>query len=112
MCDDGNLQPRKLRHHIEGLITSTKDLPNRMRQYAAFEYVQDVLKSRLKMNTMVGDLKSEALKERHWKQLFKTLKVPSNVTLSQYVALSSNSITLPNGRTFEGLRWAKSTIWI
>ncbi|QRW00298.1 cytoplasmic dynein 1 heavy chain 1 [Ceratobasidium sp. AG-Ba] len=77
------VQPRKLRQHIDGLIASTKDLPSRMRQYAAFEYVQDVLKARLKANTIVTELKSEALKERHWKQLFKTLKVPSNVTLSQ-----------------------------
>ncbi|KAG9099539.1 hypothetical protein FS749_001026 [Ceratobasidium sp. UAMH 11750] len=77
------VQPRKLRQHIDGLIASTKDLPNRMRQYAAFEYVQDVLKSRLKANTIVTELKSEALKERHWKQLFKVLKVPGNVTISQ-----------------------------
>ncbi|KAF8602688.1 dynein heavy chain [Ceratobasidium sp. AG-I] len=77
------VQPRKLRQHIDGLIASTKDLPNRMRQYAAFEYVQDVLKSRLKANSIVTELKSEALKERHWKQLFKALRVPSTVTLSQ-----------------------------
>ncbi|KAG8732201.1 hypothetical protein FRC10_001164 [Ceratobasidium sp. 414] len=54
-----------------------------MRQYAAFEYVRGVLKSRFKANMIVTELKSEALKERHWKQLFKALKVPSNVTLSQ-----------------------------
>ncbi|KAH7340377.1 dynein heavy chain protein 1 [Rhizoctonia solani] len=77
------VQPRKLRQHIDGLIASTKELPNRMRQYAAFEYVQEVLKSRLKANTIVTELKSEALKERHWKQLFKSVRVPSNVTLSQ-----------------------------
>ncbi|KAF8758753.1 Dynein heavy chain [Rhizoctonia solani] len=77
------VQPRKLRQHIDGLIASTKELPNRMRQYAAFEYVQEVLKTRLKANTIVTELKSEALKERHWKQLFKSLRVPSNVTLSQ-----------------------------
>lgn len=59
-----------------------------MRQYAAFEYVQDVLKSRLKANSIVTELKSEALKERHWKQLFKALRVPSTVTLSQYAVFS------------------------
>lgn len=54
-------------------------MPNRMRQYSAFEYVQDVLKSYQKMNTIVGELKSDALKERHWRQLFKNLKVTGNV---------------------------------
>lgn len=62
-------------------------MPNRMRQYAAFEYVQDVLKIHLKANTIISELKSEALKERHWKQLFKVLKLPAQISLSQSVLL-------------------------
>lgn len=79
------VQPRKLRQHIDGLLTSTKDMPTRMRQYAAFEYVQDVLRGLLKSNTVVSELKSEALKERHWKQLFKVLRLPSQISLPLYV---------------------------
>lgn len=71
------VQPRKLRRHIDGLLTSTKEMPTRMRQYAAFEYVQDVLRGLLKSNALVAELKSDALKDRHWKQLFKSLKLPS-----------------------------------
>lgn len=71
------VQPRKLRQHIDGLLTSTKEMPTRMRQYAAFEYVQDVLRGLLKSNALVAELKSDALKDRHWKQLFKSLKLPS-----------------------------------
>ena len=56
-------------------------MPTRMRQYAAFEYVQDVLRGLLKANTLVSELKSEALKDRHWKQLFKVLRVPTQVSL-------------------------------
>ncbi|KAF8528024.1 dynein heavy chain protein 1 [Hysterangium stoloniferum] len=77
------VQPRKLREHINGLVASTKEMPTRMRQYAAFEYVQDVLTGLLKSNVIVTELKSEALKERHWKQLFKVLRVPTSVSLSQ-----------------------------
>ncbi|KAF8592026.1 dynein heavy chain protein 1 [Ramaria rubella] len=77
------VQPRKLRQHIDGLLTSTKEMPTRMRQYAAFEYVQDVLRGLLKSNVIVGELKSEALKERHWRQLFKVLRLPAAVNLSQ-----------------------------
>jgi dynein heavy chain 1 len=76
------VQPRKLRQHIDGLLTSTKDMPTRMRQYAAFEYVQDTLRGLLKSNAVVSELKSEALKERHWKQLFKVLKLSSQISLT------------------------------
>jgi dynein heavy chain 1, cytosolic len=76
------VQPRKLRQQIDSLLSSTKDMPTRMRQYAAFEYVQDVLRSLLKSNSLVADLKSDALKDRHWKLLFKNLKLPSQPTLS------------------------------
>ncbi|KAH0590223.1 hypothetical protein H2248_000395 [Termitomyces sp. 'cryptogamus'] len=75
------VQPRKLRQQIDGLLTSTKEMPTRMRQYAAFEYVQDVLKGLLKSNAIVLELKSEALKDRHWKQLFKVLRLPSQIAL-------------------------------
>ncbi|KAL6300243.1 dynein heavy chain, N-terminal region 2-domain-containing protein, partial [Sparassis latifolia] len=76
------VQPRKLRQQIDGLLSSTKDMPTRMRQYAAFEYVQDTLRALLKSNTLILELKSEALKDRHWKQLFKVLRVPSQVGLT------------------------------
>src|SRR5258708_23189972 len=76
------VQPRKLRQQLDGLLTSTRDMPTRMRQYAAFEYVQDVLRGLLKSNALVGELKSEALKDRHWKQLFKLLKMSSQPSLT------------------------------
>ncbi|KAH7104763.1 dynein heavy chain [Auriculariales sp. MPI-PUGE-AT-0066] len=76
------IQPRKLRQSIDGLLASTKEMPTRMRQYAAFEYVQDMLRSLLKSNTIVSELKSDALKERHWKQLYKVLRLPSQLNLN------------------------------
>jgi dynein heavy chain 1 len=79
------VQPRKLRQQIDGLLSSTKEMPTRMRQYAAFEYVQDVLKGLLKSNTIISELKSEALKDRHWKQLFKVLRLPSQISLPLWV---------------------------
>ncbi|KAG2370226.1 dynein heavy chain protein 1 [Suillus spraguei] len=76
------VQPRKLRQQLDSLLTSTRDMPTRMRQYAAFEYVQDVLRGLLKSNSLISDLKSEALKDRHWKQLFKVLRLPSQISLT------------------------------
>jgi len=75
------VQPRKLRQQLDGLLSSTKDMPTRMRQYAAFEYIQDVLRGLLKSNSIISDLKSEALKDRHWKQLFKVLRVAAQISL-------------------------------
>lgn len=81
-----SLQPRKLRGHLEGLLNSTTEMPSRMRQYSAFEYVQETLRSYLKMNSTISDLRSEALHDRHWNQLFKSLHInrvysPNNMTL-------------------------------
>lgn len=80
------VQPRKLRQSLDALLASTKDMPTRMRQYAAFEYVQDMLRGLLKANTVVSELKSDALKERHWKQLFKVLRLPSQLNITQCVS--------------------------
>ena len=79
------VQPRKLRQHLDGLLSSTKEMPTRMRQYAAFEYVQESLKGLLKANTLISELKSDALKDRHWKQLFKVLRVQTTPALNLYV---------------------------
>lgn len=79
-----SVQPRKLREQLNALLNSTKEMPTRMRQYAAFEYVQETLRGLLKSNITVGELKSEALKDRHWKQLFKVLRM-SPVMLTTWV---------------------------
>ncbi len=69
-----SVQPRKLRQSIDGLIKMTKDMPSRMRQYAAFEHVQSVLRQLLKVNPLLSDMKSEAVRERHWNKIYKALK--------------------------------------
>lgn len=73
-----SIQSRKLRTHLDGLLNATREMPSRMRQYAAFEFVQETLRGYLKSNILVADLKSEALRERHWRALFKTLRISSN----------------------------------
>lgn len=68
------VQPRKLRASIDNLIRMTKEMPSRMRQYAAFEHIQSVLRQLLKVNSLLSDMKSEAVRERHWIKIFKALK--------------------------------------
>lgn len=68
------IQPRRLRSSIDNLIKMTKEMPSRMRQYAAFEHIQSVLRQLLKVNPLLSDMKSEAVRERHWIKIFKALK--------------------------------------
>ncbi|XP_074643936.1 cytoplasmic dynein 1 heavy chain 1-like isoform X2 [Tubulanus polymorphus] len=70
-----SVAPRKLRQSIDTLLSQLKELPARLRQYASYEHVKKTLQNYNKMNMLVIELKSEALKERHWKQLMKRLGV-------------------------------------
>ena len=81
-----SVQPRKIRSSIDGLIKMTKEMPSRMRQYAAFEHIQNILRQYMKVNPMLGDLKSEAVRERHWTKIYKDIKpgkryLPNSMTL-------------------------------
>lgn len=69
-----SVQPRKIRTSIDGLIKMTKEMPSRMRQYAAFEHIQNILRQLLKVNTTLSDLKSEAIRDRHWVKIWKEIK--------------------------------------
>ena len=69
-----SIQPRKLRQSLENLLKMTRDMPSRMRQYAAFEYVQNFLKQLQKVNPLLSELRSDAVRERHWAKIFKQLK--------------------------------------
>ena len=69
-----SIQPRKLRQSLENLMKTTKEMPSRMRQYAAFEHVQSVLRQLQKVNNLLGDMRSDAVRERHWVKIFKALQ--------------------------------------
>lgn len=81
-----NVQPKKIRTVLDDVTNRLKELPNRMRQYSAFEHVQRAIKAYLKGNIILIDLKTEAMKERHWKALktkLNTRWVLSDLTLGQ-----------------------------
>lgn len=81
-----SVQPRKLRQQLDAMSAQLKELPARLRQYASYEYVKKTLQNYTKVNMIIVELKSDALKERHWKQLMKQLRVNwvlSDLTLGQ-----------------------------
>ncbi|XP_058810234.1 dynein heavy chain, cytoplasmic isoform X2 [Phymastichus coffea] len=81
-----SIQPRKLRLQLDTMLSQLKELPARLRQYSSYEYVKKTLQNYTKVNMLIVELKSDALKERHWKLLMKQLKVNwllSELTLGQ-----------------------------
>jgi len=67
--------PKKIRAALDETLQSLKNLPAKLRSYEAFDFTQEQLQSRIKLNMLVADLKTDALKERHWKQINQVLKL-------------------------------------
>ena len=81
-----SVQPRKVRNGLDNILTNLRNLPARMKQYASWTHVQDVLKTLIQVNVRLVELKSDALKERHWKDLKSKLSLKgslSELTLGQ-----------------------------
>ncbi|RKP02777.1 hypothetical protein CXG81DRAFT_10371 [Caulochytrium protostelioides] len=86
-----DLDPRVVRARLETLLKEAKDLPARLRQNAAFEVLYDHVTQLMRCNPMLINLKADAMRERHWQQLFRTLgredlKLPT-LTLGQLYEL-------------------------
>ena len=63
-----------------------KNLPDSLRQYASYEFVKKLIQNYQKVNMLIVELKSAALKDRHGKTLCKELRVDwvlSKLTLDQ-----------------------------
>ena len=76
-----------------------KNFPARLKQYASYDHVQRTLRGYLKINVLVTELKSEAVKVRHWKQLMRNLRVSwvlNDLTLGQiwHVDLLKNEMVV------------------
>ena len=66
---------RKIRRALDDLLASMRSLPNRIRQYDAYTQLHDTVKSYIGGHGLLSDLKTEALKERHWKTILQRLGV-------------------------------------
>ncbi len=66
---------RKVRRGLDDLLAEMRSLPNRIRQYDAYNHLHDEVKGYISGHSLMADLKTEALKERHWKTIMKRLGV-------------------------------------
>ena len=67
--------PRKIRKALEDINAELRALPNRVRQYDAYTHFSDTIKKYLGGHGILSDLKTEALKERHWKTILSRLGI-------------------------------------
>ena len=73
------LVPKKMRSTLTDLTEQMKNLPSRVRSYAAYEFTMDTLKKYYDSVKLLDAMKSEAVKDRHWKILMKSLNVNWNL---------------------------------
>lgn len=71
-----NVSTRDIRRQLDGLLLNSRSMPSKVRQYTAFVQLQNNIKMLLKQNSIISSLKSDAIKERHWNEIFKTLDTP------------------------------------
>lgn len=71
---------RKIRRGLDDLLASMRSLPNRIRQYDAYEQLHEAVKEYVAGHGLLSDLKTEALKERHWKTILQRLNIRIPVT--------------------------------
>jgi dynein heavy chain 1 len=69
------VMPKKIREVLDNALNELTSLPNRLRQYEAYESMKSQLTKLKKANILIVELKSEALKDRHWKIILQTIKI-------------------------------------
>ena len=80
--------PAKVRKSLEELGEELKHLPAKVRSYAAVEMMQERLAKHMSVQSVLRDLCTEALKERHWKTLLHGMGV------ARQLGQSASDITL------------------
>jgi dynein heavy chain 1 len=66
---------RKVRKTLDDLLIELRSLPNKIRQYDACTSLYDKIKSFIGGHSTLSDLKTGALKDRHWKTILQKLNV-------------------------------------
>jgi dynein heavy chain 1 len=67
--------PTKVRKSLDEITNDLRALPGKVRSYSCVEYLQDSITRLLNMQTVLRDLCTEALKDRHWKTLLQGLNL-------------------------------------
>jgi dynein heavy chain 1 len=71
----------KLSEQLDHLLTRMISMPNRMRQYSAFQSLLKTVRDYSSIHAQCKGLKSESLRDRHWILILNQLKLTSNISL-------------------------------
>ncbi|CAA9986414.1 dynein heavy chain, putative [Plasmodium knowlesi strain H] len=70
-----NVEPKNVKNTLNGLLDCIKRIPAKYRQYEIFDNVQEEIQQYLKTYGLLLDLKSESLKDRHWRLILHKLQI-------------------------------------
>ena len=70
----------KFHRQIEELNEELKAVPSKFRSYACVQVFQETLQKNIAMQPVLRDLCSEALKERHWRPLLRTMGISEGIS--------------------------------
>lgn len=64
---------KDVRLKLDDLLTNCRQLPIKIRQYSAFDDIQQTTKDLVKQHKILVDLKNPNVKDRHWKKLLSSI---------------------------------------
>lgn len=88
------LNPRNVKKSLDNIINEMRNLPARVRSYASYESTMAQVTEYKSTCKLIEALRSDGLKERHWKQIMKGLRVTfllSDLTLGKLWDADLNS---------------------
>ena len=65
----------KIKKALEEALNQMNELPEKYHSYEAFDIMKNKLQYYKKVNGIISDLRTEAIKERHWTQILRIIKV-------------------------------------
>ena len=68
-----DLNPTKIRKQLEEVSDDLRMLPSKVRTYAPYETLIDTIAKNTSAQPLLRDMCTDALKDRHWKQLLKSM---------------------------------------
>ena len=73
------INPDKIKKDLDEALNNMTMLSNDIRQYNAYKITEQKLKTLKKMNNIISDLRTEAIKDRHWKKILKILAIHKSI---------------------------------
>ena len=73
------INPDKIKRDLDEALNNMTSLSGDIRQYQAYEITEKKLKNLKKMNVIISDLRTEAIKDRHWKIILKRLSIHKSI---------------------------------